>query len=91
MKPIEDINTVGWPAELMQNHVFECHDAIRELRPVAAASPELLEALVALLSQLEQGMECHGIAVNSPTTKNAISRAREAIAKACPGHPLATA
>lgn len=56
---------------------------------MAAAAPELLAAIAELLSQLEQGMECHGIAANSPTTKNAISQARAAIAKASPGHPLA--
>ena len=28
----EEINTVGWPAALMQNHVFECHEEIRTMR-----------------------------------------------------------
>lgn len=42
----EEINTVGWPAAIMQNHVFECHAAliaararIAELERFAAVLP----------------------------------------------------
>lgn len=66
---IEDTNTVGLPADKIQAHVFACHDEIRRLR----------DSLWGLLSQVEQGAEFHAITFRSPTTKEAIRQAKEAL------------
>src|SRR6478752_7411161 len=36
--PLEGVNTVGWPASKMQDHVFDCHEEIRGLRDQLTAA-----------------------------------------------------
>ena len=42
------VNTVGWDADAMQEHVFDCHDAIRTL---TAERDALVEAVKAMEDQ----------------------------------------
>jgi hypothetical protein len=100
-KPPEDINTVGWPAELMQNHVFECHEEIRQLRTLereladcqmllkaeADAVTELSAALTAARQQVAALQD--GLVLIANGGESAVSIAtltlREAAARTSPG------
>lgn len=45
---IEDINVVGADPEIINNHVFDCHDEIRKLKKEIARLEKLEDRLDAL-------------------------------------------
>lgn len=82
IKPMktEDINTVGWPSALMQNHVFECHAVIVALKQQNTDLRSALELLYLALPCIEEGEQSNK--ANAPKLSKQIRQALAAIAKA---------